>query len=374
MTVQAVWNLIYDLAYEKERPGAVAGLTGPASETKLNLFMAYQQEDHSPMSHHDKPVITVLTAPDEPEPPGIEAVRARGEVRMAWDEATLREALPGSRVMMVTDFRTEALEAAWPCADKLEWIHATSAGVDALMFPALTDGPVRVTNARGIFDRSIAEYVLCTMLMFVKDFPRSMRFQSARKWKHRDTERAEGREVLIVGAGSIGRQIARLAKAVGMNPHGVARSARNEDDDFVAVHANEQLFDQLGQADFVVIAAPLTPQTEGLFDSRAFSAMKNSARLINIGRGPIVKTDDLIKALNKGEIAGAVLDVFEEEPLPEEHPLWDMGNVILTPHMSGDFIGWRRALTDQFLENFDRWHRGEELFNNVDKKLGYAGS
>ncbi|SET50319.1 Phosphoglycerate dehydrogenase [Marinobacter segnicrescens] len=326
------------------------------------------------MSHDQKPVITVLTAPGEPEPPGIDAVRARGEVRLAWDEETLREALPDSRVMMVTDFRTEALEAAWPMADKLEWIHATSAGVDALMFPALIDSDVTVTNARGIFDRSIAEYVLCTMLMFAKDFPRSMRLQAGHKWKHRDTERAEGREVLIVGAGSIGRQIARLARAVGMNPHGVARRARSGDDDFVAVHANEQLFDQLAVADFVVIAAPLTPQTEGLFDQKAFAAMKKEARLINIGRGPIVNTRDLIDALNKGEIAGAALDVFEEEPLPEDHPLWEMGNVILTPHMSGDFIGWRRALTDQFLENFDRWHKGGELFNHVDKKLGYAGS
>jgi phosphoglycerate dehydrogenase-like enzyme len=326
------------------------------------------------MSHDQKPVITVLTAPGEPEPPGIEAVRARGEVRLAWDEVTLREALPGSRVMMVTDFRTEALAAAWPTADKLEWIHATSAGVDALMFPALIDSDVTVTNARGIFDRSIAEYVLCTMLMFAKDFPRSMRLQAGHKWKHRDTERAEGREVLIVGAGSIGRQIARLARAVGMNPHGVARRARSGDEDFVAVHANEQLFDQLEVADFVVIAAPLTPQTEGLFDQKAFAAMKKEARLINIGRGPIVNTKDLIDALNKGEIAGAALDVFEEEPLPEDHPLWEMGNVILTPHMSGDFIGWRRALTDQFLENFDRWHKGEDLFNHVDKKLGYAGS
>ena len=326
------------------------------------------------MSHDQKPVITVLTAPGEPEPPGIDAVRARGEVRLAWDEETLREALPDSQVMMVTDFRTEALEAAWPMADKLEWIHATSAGVDALMFPALIDSDVTVTNARGIFDRSIAEYVLCTMLMFAKDFPRSMRLQAGHKWKHRDTERAEGREVLIVGAGSIGRQIARLARAVGMNPHGVARRARSGDEDFVAVHANEQLFDQLAVADFVVIAAPLTPQTEGLFDQKAFAAMKKEARLINIGRGPIVNTRDLLDALNKGEIAGAALDVFEEEPLPEDHPLWEMGNVILTPHMSGDFIGWRRALTDQFLENFDRWHKGGELFNHVDKKLGYAGS
>ncbi|RBW50641.1 D-2-hydroxyacid dehydrogenase [Marinobacter sp. F3R11] len=324
------------------------------------------------MTQRDKLVVTVLTAPGEPEPPGMDSLRARAEVRFASDEATLRSTLPGTHVMMVTDFRTEALEAAWNCADKLRWIHATSAGVDALMFPALTKGSVVVTNARGIFDRTIAEYVLCTILMFAKDFPGSIRLQMKHQWKHRDTERASGKQVLVVGAGSIGRQIGRLVAAAGLKPHGIARTARTDDPDFVAVHGNDDLYEQLGQADYVVIAAPLTPQTEGLFDEKAFKAMKSSARLINIGRGPIVKTDDLIAALKAGEIAGAGLDVFEEEPLPEDHPLWDMENVIMTAHMAGDFIGWKGALTDQFLENLDRWINGEGLFNIVDKKLGYA--
>jgi phosphoglycerate dehydrogenase-like enzyme len=326
------------------------------------------------MTQRSKPVVTVLTAPGEQEPPGMDSLRARAEVRFASDEATLRSSLPGTDVMMVTDFRTEALEAAWGCADKLKWIHATSAGVDALMFPALTKGDVVVTNARGIFDRTIAEYVLCTILMFAKDFPGSIRLQLKHQWKHRDTERAEGKQVLVVGAGSIGRQIGRLVAAAGLRPHGIARTARTDDPDFVAVHGNDDLYEQLGHADFVVIAAPLTPQTEGLFDEKAFKAMKNTARLINIGRGPIVKTDDLIAALDSGEIAGAGLDVFEEEPLPGDHPLWDMENVTMTAHMAGDFIGWKRALTDQFLENFDRWHKDGELFNLVNKELGYAGS
>lgn len=319
-------------------------------------------------------VVTVLTAPGDPEPPGIDMLRSRAEVRVATDEGGLREALPGTDVMMVTDFRTQALAAAWPLADKLQWIHATSAGVDALMFPALVDSEVVVTNARGIFDRTIAEYVLCTLLMFAKDFPGSLRYQREHRWQHRDSERLEGQRVLVVGAGSIGRQIARLASAVGLLVHGVARSGRRDDPDFISVHPQSELLAQLALADYVVIAAPLTPQTEGLFDREAFAAMRDSARLINIGRGPIVRTDDLIAALEAGSIAGAALDVFEEEPVPEQHPLWDMPNVIMTAHMAGDFIGWRRALTDQFLENFDRWHRGEGLFNRVNKSLGYAES
>ncbi len=324
------------------------------------------------MSTRNRPVVTVLTAPGESEPPGMEALKARAEVRLACDEQTLQKTLPGTDVMMVTDFRTEALAAAWGCADRLQWIHATSAGVDALMFPELIDSEVVVTNARGIFDRTIAEYVLCTILMFAKDFPRSLRLQLEHRWQHRDTERAEGKQVLVVGAGSIGRQIARLVRAAGLNPHGVARTPRYDDPDFIAVHGNEHLHEQLALADFVVIATPLTPQTEGLFDRKAFAAMRPSARLINIGRGPVVNTADLLAALENGDIAGAALDVFEEEPLPADHPLWDRDDVIMTPHMSGDFIGWHRALTDQFLENFDRWHRGQDVFNQVDKKLGYA--
>ncbi|MEQ6885900.1 D-2-hydroxyacid dehydrogenase [Salicola sp. Rm-C-2C1-2] len=323
-------------------------------------------------STETRPVITVLTAPDEERPPGLDPLFDRAEVRFAWDAATLRQNLPGTRIMMVTDFRTEALREAWPFADSLEWIHATSAGVDALMFPELVNSGVTVTNAQGIFDRSIAEYVLCTILMFAKDFPRSIRLQMAHQWQHRDTERARGARVLVVGAGSIGRQIGRLVTAVGMEAHGVARRARSEDPDFDEVHDNAALPEQLGRADYVVIAAPLTPATEKLFDAGVFRAMKPTARLINIGRGPIVDTNALVDALRSGEIAGAGLDVFEQEPLPSDHPLWAMENVTMTAHMAGDFIGWKKALTEQFVDNLDNWLVGRDLFNGVDKARGYV--
>ncbi|HKM38004.1 MAG TPA: D-2-hydroxyacid dehydrogenase [Thiopseudomonas sp.] len=325
------------------------------------------------MKHKTDRVITVLTAPGEPEPLGIDAVRARAEVRFAYDTASLEATLPGTDVLLVTDFRTEALVAAWPKADKLQWIHAASTGVDALMFPALIDGPVIVSNASGTFDHAIAEYVLCTVLMFAKDFPRSIRLQLEHKWQHRSTERVDGKRVLVVGAGSIGREIAKLLNAVGMEVHGIARTERAHDPDFVTVRSDKELYVELARADYVVIAAPLTPQTNGMFDSAAFKAMRTSARLINIGRGPIVNTADLVTALRDGEIAGAGLDVFEQEPLPESHPLWDMDNVIMTAHMAGDAVGWEQALTNQFIDNFDGWLAGKDIFNQVNKKLGYAG-
>lgn len=325
------------------------------------------------MSNKPGTVVTVLTAPESPEPPGMDGLRARADVRFASDEASLRATLPGTDVLLVTDFRTDALAAAWAEADKLQWIHAASAGIDALMFPALVEGPVIVSNARGTFDHAIAEYVLCTVLMFAKDFPRSIRLQLEHQWKHRSTERIEGKRALVVGAGSIGRRIARMLTVVGMEVHGIARTERDHDPDFVAVHSNEALYRELGRADYVVIAAPLTEQTQGMFDSAAFKAMHKNARLINIGRGPIVNTADLVTALREGEIAGAGLDVFEQEPLPTSHPLWDMENVIITSHMAGDTIGWEQALIDQFLENLDGWQAGKEIFNRVNKKLGYSG-
>ncbi len=325
------------------------------------------------MSHQPDVIVTVLTAPGEPEPPGMDALRARAEVRFAYDKASLQETLPGTDVLLVTDFRTKALAAAWPEANKLQWIHTASTGVDALMFPALTEGPVIVSNASGTFDHAIAEYVLCTVLMFAKDFHNSVRLQLQHRWQHRSTERIDGKRVLVVGAGSIGREIARMLNAVGMEVHGIARTERAHDPDFVTVRSNKELHVELARADYVVIATPLTPQTQGMFDSVAFKAMRTSARLINIGRGPIVNTADLVTALREGEIAGAGLDVFEQEPLPESHPLWDMDNVIMTAHMAGDAVGWQQALIDQFIENFDGWLAGKEIFNQVNKKLGYAG-
>ena len=325
------------------------------------------------MSQQPNRVITVLTAPGDPEPPGMDALRTRAEVRFAYDTASLQATLPGTDVLLVTDFRTEALAAAWPKADKVQWIHAASTGVDALMFPALIDGPVIVSNASGTFDYAIAEYVLCSVLMFAKDFHNSVRLQVQHQWQHRTTERVDGKRVLVVGAGSIGRKIAQMLSAVGMQVHGTARTERAHDPDFITVRSNTELHTELAYADYVVIAAPLTPQTQGMFDSAAFKAMRSSARLINIGRGPIVNTADLVTALRDGEIAGAGLDVFEQEPLPESHPLWDMENVIMTAHMAGDAVGWEQALTDQFIDNFDGWLAGKDIFNQVNKKLGYAG-
>lgn len=316
--------------------------------------------------------MTVLTAGGEELPPGLEPLHDQAEVRHADDRESLESSLPGSRILVVTDFNTNIVEKAWPKADQVEWVHATSAGVDAILFPDIVESDVPITNARGIFDRAIGEYVLGMTLAFAKDFPRTLDLQRENRWQHRDSERIVGKRMLVVGAGAIGRAIARLARGAGMEVEGMAKNARDEDPDFATVHASDALHDVLPSADYVVIAVPLTKATEHMFDAEAFRHMKSSARLINIGRGPIVDTEALIEALNDRAFDGAALDVFEQEPLPADSPLWGMDNVIISPHMAGDFIGWREALSEQFLDNFQRWRKGEALFNVVDKERGYV--
>lgn len=290
------------------------------------------------------------------------------------EERGLADALRDADVLFVYDFLSRAVPTAWPAANRLRWLHIASAGVDPVMFPGMRDSDVVLTNSRGVFDDSIAEYVLGVVLTFAKDLHGSLDLQRESRWQHRETERIVGREVLVVGTGPIGRAIARMLRAVGMRVAGAGRRARENDPDFGTVHASAELIDHLPSYDYVVAVAPLTEQTKGLFDADAFAVMKPTARFVNVGRGELVVTGDLVEALRAGTIAGAALDVFDTEPLPVDSPLWTMKNVLVSPHMSGDFIGWRDTLLEVFADNFRRWQTGAPLRNVVDKQLGYVPS
>lgn len=318
------------------------------------------------------PRITVLLAEDEADLPGLEGLGDLARVTQVRGDEGLAEALKETDILVVTDFRTEALEAAWPDPCPIRWVHATSAGVDALMIEPIRNGDIPVTNAAGVFDRGIAEYVAGAVLLFAKDTLGNLALQREHRWRHRETALVRGARALVVGAGSVGREIGTLLGALGMDVVGTARHARDNDPAFRRVHRQEDLPELLGDADYVAIAAPLTDETRGLFDRRHFDLMKPGAVLINVGRGPIVRTDDLLAALDNGRLGGAALDVFEEEPLPEDHPLWDYPNVMLSAHMAGDFIGWRRALGEQFVDNFQRWRQDRPLRNPVDTERGYG--
>ncbi|PNE03167.1 D-isomer specific 2-hydroxyacid dehydrogenase family protein [Alcanivorax sp. MD8A] len=318
-------------------------------------------------------VVTVLLAEDEPSLPGLEALAGQARVQEARTSEQLKAALPDTEVLVVTDFRTDVLAQVWPDNCPVRWVHATSAGVDALMIDPIRNSDIVVTNARGIFDRGIAEYVLGAVLMFAKDTLTNLSLMREHRWQHRETRLLRDSLAVIVGAGSIGREVARLLGALGVNVMGTARHAR-DDAAFEKVYAQDDLPRLLGEADYVIITAPLTPDTEGLFDEPQFQRMKAGSVLVNVGRGPIVRTDALLAALQSGHLAGAALDVFEQEPLPADHPLWDQPNAMLSAHMAGDFIGWRAALGQQFVDNFQRWQQGEALANPVSKEHGYVSN
>ncbi|HVW42541.1 MAG TPA: D-2-hydroxyacid dehydrogenase [Amycolatopsis sp.] len=320
----------------------------------------------------ESPVLAVLCA-DRQRPPAMGHIEATAEVRYT-DGQALPEALRGADALFVYDFLSTALPGAWHAADRLRWVHIASAGVDPVMFPELRESDVVLTNSRGVFDDSIAEYVLGVIIAFAKDFAGSVDLQRKHEWRHRETERVAGRRVLVVGTGPIGRAIARMLRAVGMSVSGMGRRARGDDPDFGDVHASADLPRHLPDYDYVVAVAPLTGQTKGMFGAEAFEAMPSHARFVNVGRGELVVTEELVRALRDGRIAGAALDVFDTEPLPFDHPLWTMDNVLISPHMSGDVVGWRDTLVEVFADNFQRWQTGRPLRNVVDKQLGYVPS
>ncbi|WP_435868962.1 D-2-hydroxyacid dehydrogenase [Actinomadura coerulea] len=307
------------------------------------------------------------------DPRGMEEAEGLARVRYVR-ETELADALPGADVLFMWDFLSDALAGAWPESGGPGWVHIASAGVDRLMFPGLIDSDTVVTNSRGVFDEPIAEYVLGLVLAFAKDLHTTFRLQGERRWRHRETERITGARALVVGTGPIGRAIGRRLSAAGLAVSGAGRTARDADPDLGVVHPMERLGEALAGADYVVLAAPLTPQTRGMIDAAALERMRPSARLVNVGRGGLVAEDDLVRALRAGRIAGAALDVFEDEPLPASSPLWDMPGVIVSPHMSGDVVGWRDELVRLFADNLGRYVSGRPLRNVVDKRLGYVGS
>jgi phosphoglycerate dehydrogenase-like enzyme len=284
----------------------------------------------------------------------------------------LADAVRGAQALLLWDFFSKAVHDVWADADRLEWIHITAAGVDTLLFDELRESDVVVTNARGVFDRPLAEYVLGAVIAYAKDSLTSFDLQRRHEWRHRETRSITGATALVVGTGGIGREIAKLLRAAGVVVRGAGRRAVADDPDFGEIVDSANLAAEVGWCDHLVLAAPLTPATRGLVDARVLAAMKPDAHLVNIARGPMVDEAALLEALTQHRIGGATLDVFDTEPLPPGHPLWDTPNVTVTAHMSADAVGWREALAKGFATNARRWLAGEPLLNVVDKKLGYV--
>ncbi|PZD94695.1 D-2-hydroxyacid dehydrogenase [Paenibacillus sambharensis] len=265
-------------------------------------------------------------------------------------------------------------DAARECLESgaaLRWVQTWSAGVDKLPLQDFGSRGVLVTNASGVHPEPMSETVLAMMLGLTRGLHRSIRAQAGAAWeKTGSLPEMHGKTAAVIGAGAIGREVAFLAKAFGMRMIGVRRSGRSAPG-FDRVVTEDRLDDILPESDYVINILPLTAETRHLFDEGRFRLMKPTSYFINVGRGATVKTEALVSVLQSGGIAGAGLDVFEEEPLPAGHPLWKLDNIILTPHNAGATEHYKERVVALFLDNLRRYLAGEQLRNLVGYSQGY---
>jgi D-2-hydroxyacid dehydrogenase (NADP+) len=312
-----------------------------------------------------------------PQPVMLQTIRARWpEMRVLHlpEYDHLAEELPDTDIFVGYSLRADQLTHA----KKLKWIHSTAAGVAQLMYPELRDSGIVVTNPSGVFSPPMAEHTMGLLLALARNFPDSTRHQDRSHWGQQDiwdkpqhlTE-LSGQVLLIVGFGSIGRELAKRARAFDMRVWGVTRSGQGDTTHAEKIVPVSQLEEALPHADYVVIAAPQTSETRHLIGAAQIARMKPGARLINVGRGSLLDESALIHALESGALGGAALDVASVEPLPTESPLWRAPNLFITPHTSAvsDRL-WRRE-TALLMELLERWFDGREMFNQVDFARGY---
>lgn len=262
-------------------------------------------------------------------------------------------------------------------APRLCWVHSTAVAAGTLSLPDLAARGVVVTNTRGVQDAPIAEHVFATMLALGHRLPFAFERQRTATWAQNEfvgdllPVTLKGRRLGIIGLGTIGQEVARLGVAFGMRVTGVRRRPELGGPDGVAVWGPDRLDDVLASSDAVVLAAPLTPDTEMLIDARRLALLPRGAWLVNIARGPLLDEAALVAALDAGALGGAALDVFGVEPLPADSPLWRTRNLIVTPHTSGFRAGHWDDVIDVFIDNLGRWERGEALRWQVDPVRGY---
>jgi len=286
------------------------------------------------------------------EPDKIEAIAEDVEIVMGWIPPELLFSLPN-----------------------LRWYQQAGVGIDWLLrYPEGVARDFSLTNASGVHHTAINELIFAYLLAFARNLPMAARTQSQRTWQPVERQslfQLTGKTMLVIGLGAIGSRTARIASALGMRVLGVRRNPAVEAWDVAQVFGRDQLLEVLPEADVVVLTLPLTKETRHFITRRELARMKPSAYLINIGRGPVVKEADLIEALQSGAIAGAGLDVFEVEPLPDDSPLWGMENVIITAHYASSHPEYYERVMALFLDNLRRYQDGEALRNLVDKKRGY---
>jgi phosphoglycerate dehydrogenase-like enzyme len=314
------------------------------------------------------PLVLVLAADDEPQ---LRALEKIPHVRVK-DVSALDGAAPDAEAILLWSGSRDLLRAALAAHPQVRWIHSRSAGLDSILFPELVASPASLTNGSGVFSQSLGEFALAMMLYFAKDFPRMLRNKAARRWEQFDVDEIAGQTVGIVGYGDIGRAVAWRAHAMGMKILALKRHPPAAPDPLIdAFYKPAELHAMLGASDYVAACAPLTQETRHMISDAAFAAMKPEAVLINVGRGPVVDQAALVRALQQKKIRGAGLDVFEQEPIPADDPIWSFENVFISPHAADHTHDWLDQAMSFFLKQYERFRTGVPLENVVDKHLGY---
>lgn len=320
----------------------------------------------------DNITVLVLANPADPQLVKLEALPETTSIAVGLAPEAFERTAPDATVLLNWALNPKLLRNVFAMCPTLQWVHMRSAGLDTQLFPELVHSPVTVTNTKGVYSASLGEFALAGILYFAKDFRRMIRNQADASWEPFDVEWAEGATVGIVGYGDIGKAAARKVHACGMKVLALKRNVTAANDEIAdRVYAPHERLEMLGKCDYVVCAAPLTPETEGMIGEAEFAAMKRTAVIVNVGRGPVIDEAAMIRALELNKIKGAALDVFTTEPLPDGHPFYRMENVLLSPHCADHTPDWTDNAMRFFVEQFERFRKDEPLQNIVNKHAGY---
>src|SRR5215831_5693531 len=318
------------------------------------------------------PFLVVIGDPAAPFVAPLSRLPKNIDSLITEDLEKLKAAVPDADALLYAGF-SDALARVLPLAVRVRWIHSLWTGVEGILTPDMVRHPAILTNGRGAFRWPLADWVAAAMLFFAFDLGRVIRQQEKRVWQPFISTSLEGRTLGIVGYGSIGGAAAVRARAFGMKIAALRRRPELLEGDSLVDrgYAPGQIKELMAISDYLLLATPLTAHTRGLIGETELAAMKSSAVLMNVGRGPVIDEGAFIRALESGRIRGAALDVFDKEPLPVEHPFWRMPNVLVSPHTADRVEGFLAPSFECFFENLDRFLKAEPLLNVVNKLAGY---
>jgi phosphoglycerate dehydrogenase-like enzyme len=318
--------------------------------------------------------ILVLANPTEPQLAMLEELPPETTIAAGNSAEAFAGTASDADVIFNWSGSGRLLREVFGMCPRVRWVHSRAAGLDNQLFPELVASPAVMTNGSGVFSPPLGEFALAAILYFAKDLRRMIRGQQAGHWDQFDVTEIAGQTAGIVGYGDIGRAVAARLRPMGMEVLAMKRHvppAAGEDPLVSRIYGPDERLEMIARCDYVVVSAPLTPETRGMIGAAEFAAMKPNAVTINIGRGPVIDEAAMVAALSAGKIKGAALDVFDHEPLPDGHPFYRLENVLLSPHCSDHTPDWLERAMRFFLEQFERFRKGEALRSVVQKELGY---